>query len=41
MKLIHPEQAGVIHEGRMWGPPLIFVKPELAAHRRVKPFCTF
>jgi hypothetical protein len=33
-KLLHPENAGVIYQGRFWGPPAIFDKFELAAHRR-------
>jgi hypothetical protein len=32
--LLHPEKAGIIHEGYMWGPREIFEKTELAAHRR-------
>ena len=33
-KLLHPENAGVIYQGNFWGPPAIFDKFELAAHRR-------
>jgi hypothetical protein len=32
--LLKKEGAGVIHEGRIWGPPKIFGKQEIAAHRR-------
>jgi hypothetical protein len=33
-KLIKPEKAAILHEGRLWGPPSVFVSPEIAAHRR-------
>lgn len=33
-QLTKPDSAGVIHEGFLWGPPSIFGKQELAAHRR-------
>jgi hypothetical protein len=33
-RLLVPEKAPVIHEGRFWGPPTIFGKYELAAVRR-------
>jgi len=33
-KLLKPDQAGIIHEGRLWGPSSIFEKQEIAAHRR-------
>jgi hypothetical protein len=33
-KLLKPEEAGVIHDGRLWGLPTIFGKQEIAAHRR-------
>lgn len=32
--LVEPERAGIIKEGLLWGPPTIFGKQELAAHRR-------
>jgi hypothetical protein len=32
--LINPEKAGVLFNGFLWGPPEIFGKAELAAHRR-------
>jgi hypothetical protein len=32
--LIAAEKAGVLHNGYLWGPPAIFEKTELAAHRR-------
>jgi hypothetical protein len=33
-KLIDPQKAAVIKDGFLWGPPSIFGKYELAAHRR-------
>jgi hypothetical protein len=33
-KLLKPTEAGIIHEGRLWGTRSIFGKQELAAHRR-------
>jgi hypothetical protein len=32
--LINPEKAGLISGGLFWGPPELFTKQELAAHRR-------
>jgi len=32
--LLKQEEAGVIHEGYLWGPKSTFNPPELAAHRR-------
>ncbi len=32
--LIDTAKAGVLHAGMLWGPPEIFQKTELAAHRR-------
>ena len=33
-KLLKPERAGIIQDGMLWGPPVIFGKEELAAQRR-------
>jgi hypothetical protein len=33
-RLIDPEKAGLISDGLFWGPPELFTKQELAAHRR-------
>lgn len=33
-KLLDPTKAGIIRDGSLWGPPVIFSKQELAAHRR-------
>ena len=33
-KLLNPAKAGIIRDGLLWGPPAIFSKQELAAHRR-------
>lgn len=33
-KLIDPQEAGVIKDGFLWGPPSVFGKYELAGHRR-------
>jgi hypothetical protein len=32
--LLKPERAAVLQDGRLWGPQGIFVKQEVAAHRR-------
>jgi hypothetical protein len=32
--LLKPERAPILQDGRLWGPPDIFVKQEVAAHRR-------
>jgi hypothetical protein len=33
-RLLKPEEAGVLHDGFLWGAPSKFGKQELAAHRR-------
>lgn len=33
-QLLQPEMAGVIYQGFVWGPAKVFLKEELAAHRR-------
>ena len=33
-KLLQPEKAGIIRDGRLWGPASVFSKTELAVHRR-------
>jgi hypothetical protein len=32
--IVDPSKAGIIKDGFLWGPPSIFEKHELAAHRR-------
>ena len=33
-RLLKPERAAVIHDGRIWGPAAVFSSHEIAAHRR-------
>jgi hypothetical protein len=32
--LLKVEKAGLVRDGRLWAPPGVFAKPEMAAHRR-------
>ncbi len=33
-QLLKPESAAIIHEGKLWGPAVVFTPPELATYRR-------
>jgi hypothetical protein len=33
-RLLKPDMAAILKDERLWGPPSIFIHPEIAAHRR-------